>query len=632
MKQRSVKERLEQEEHDELLEKLLTDLKRKMKSSREKMSNHYSTWDKHRDVYAGIRSLDKEDIEAQDHNEPEKLVVPMSFAQIQTFVAFTFLLYKQNRRFFEFVPTGGEDYQSGYDGEEILERDLRRNQFDRILYQLLLDSSIMNIGVVKHWWEVEKQWAQMTMPESSVVAGDLELSVASFSTTQELIKYEGNKLQSLSPYNFFPDTRFPLAEWRRGSFAGDETEYHINQLKKWEHAGLMFGIDHIEPAKSDMLRQRGGETRLEAFCNFCNNRKKDKDDQIVCLTSVQTEIIPKKYALGPEEYPVRYIISYANDSRIVSITPAGYLHDEFTYDVAQYSPDIHQDIGCSLADTISAMQDVVSYLINTRLTSVRRSLERNLIIDPSSVDMTTVESRSPYILMKKGSPRLGVDKFVRQLQYVDTTAKHLEDADMIMKIMQLVTGVNENAMGQFNGGRRSATEARAANGGAAARMKLVATLIWSECLSSMGRKLLFNSRQGISLETFTKVLGPAASHRYELFHPSDPSQLVGSEDHFIFDNTLQSEKGFIAQSLQELVSAVLSNPIVMQVLPIDVGKVMEEILTLRGVENIERFRIQPAIPQNAFTGEQPQLPGQPTSQGPSGPSAPTPGVPTNTPF
>lgn len=627
---KSIKDRLEAEEPDELLVKLLAHLKGKMKSSREKMSEHYSTWDKHREVYRGERPVDKDDLQAREHGEPEKLVVPMSFAQVQTFVAFTFLLFKQNRRFFEFVATGGEDYQVGYDAEEVLERDLRRNFFDRILYQLLLDAATLNIGVVKHWWEVETQWATVNTPASEMVAGDLILPVAATTSSKEFTKYEGNKLQSISPYNFFPDTRFPLAEWRRGSFVGDETEYHISQLKKWEHAGLMFGVDYIEPAKSGCIRDRGGDTRLEAFKSFCSSRKKDKDDQIVCLTSIQTEIIPSKYKLGPEEYPVKYIISYANDSRIVSITPAGYLHDEYTYDVSQYSPDIHQDIGCSLSDTIFAMQDVVSYLINTRLTSVRRSLERNLIIDPSSVDMASVESRSPYILMKKGSPRLGVDKFVRQLQYVDTTAKHLEDADMIMKIMQLVTGVNENAMGQFSGGRRSATEARAANGGAASRMKLVASLIWSDCLSSLGRKLLFNSRQGISLETFIKVLGPSAGPRYELFHPSDPSQLIGSEDHFVFDSTLQSEKGFIAQSLQELVSAVLSNPIVMQVLPIDVGKVMEEILVLRGVENIERFRIQPAIPQNAFTGQDPTT----QAQAPGTPGAPaaTPGLPTNTPF
>lgn len=286
-----------------------------------------------------------------------------------------------------------------------------------------------------------------------------------------------------------------------------------------------------------------------------DKRKADKDEQIICVTSCQMRLVPSKYKLGPEDYPVMYVITIANDGRVLNAKPMGYMHDEWTYDVAQFSPDMHQRISESLADIVFAM-DVISYLINSRLASVRKSLENNLVIDPSGVDMATVESRSPYILMKKGSPRLGVEKFVRQLPYVDTTSRHLEDAQLIMQIMQVVTGVNENAMGQFSGGRRSATEARAANSGSSSRMKVPATLIFADCLQPLGHKMLTNHRQGISQETFSKILGdsPEVLARYSLFKPQDVSKLVGVEDHFVFDGTLQSEKGFIAQSLQELVS------------------------------------------------------------------------------
>lgn len=199
-----------------------------------------------------------------------------------------------------------------------------------------------------------------------------------------------------------------------------------------------------------------------------------------------------------------------------------------------------------------------------------------------------------------------MEKFVRQLPYVDTTSRHLEDAQLIMQIMQVVTGVNENAMGQFSGGRRSATEARAANSGSSSRMKVPATLIFADCLQPLGHKMLTNHRQGISQETFSKILGdsPEVLARYSLFKPQDVSKLVGVEDHFVFDGTLQSEKGFIAQSLQELVSAILSNPLVMQSLPLDVGKLMEKILQLRGIDNIEQFRLQPMLPQQQMMNEQ----------------------------
>ena len=615
-----LKDRLEAKEQDDDLVKLKDMVVKQVKESRSKMSKKYPCWDKNHSVYIGDAELDRRDLEAQEHKEPVKMVIPMTFAQVQTYVSFCFLLFKQNRHFFEFSSTGPEDYSVGYAAEKILERDLRRNNWDQILFQNLLDSARFGFGVVKSWWAVETQMAPTTIAPSSNAVEGFSFQSAAATSTQSFIKYEGNRLTNISPYHFFPDCSFPLSDWKKGHFCADETEYHITHLRKLERDGIYYGVEHIEPVQHNFMEKRGGFTRQPGMEDFVRRKGKCKDDQIVCVTTCQQEIIPKNYKLGEEEYPVKYIIAVANDNRIVSCVPAGYLHDEYIYDVAIYSPDCHQKVGESLADVIYSMQDVVSYLINSRLASVRKSLQNNLIVDPSAVNMESVESRSPVITMKKGSPRLGVDRFIRQLNYIDNTASHFGDADMIMKIMQMVTGVNENSMGQFHGGRRSATEARAANNGAAARMKTNATLKWSSCYASLGRKMLINQRQGISMETFAKILGAGKEGLYQEFHPQNPADLVGVEDHFVFDSTLQSEKGFVAQSLQELVSAVLSNPVVMQVLPIDVGKLMEEILHLRGVENVERFKQQPQPQPNDPTQLQP-----PQQFGPQGPpQAPVP--------
>ena len=60
----------------------------------------------------------------------------------------------------------------------------------------------------------------------------------------------------------------------------------------------------------------------------------------------------------------------------------------------------------------------------------------------------------------------------------------------------------------------------------------------------------------------------------------------------MFDATLSSEKGFIAQSLQDLVVAMMSNPEVMAMLQMDVGAMIKEVQALR-TENLSRFKIQP---------------------------------------
>lgn len=589
MAKKTLKQRLEAKEQDPKLQKLLAELSQDVKNSRSVVSQNYSKWDAHNDIYRGIRPLDEEDREAQERDEPVKMTVPMTFAQVNTFVSFAFLLLTQKRRFYEYVATGAEDHGYINDIEEILERDLRRNFWNQLLFQSLLDTTRFGVGIVKSWWDIEKQFMPIQSNTESYSSGMYDFSTAPNIEFKEFVKFEGNKMLNVSPYNFFYDTRFPISDWRKGNFVADETEWHINDLKKWERAGVYYGVDHIEPMESKNFTARGN-TRLEGLAKFADSSGKDKDDQIVVLTEVHKRIIPKNYDLGDFEHPMPYVFSIANDNRILNARPMSYVHDDWCYDVGLFSPDQHQKLAIGLSDTIYAMQDVISFLVNSRLTSVRRSLEHNAVVDPAKIDMASLRNNEPYITTKKLGHNQPISNYFQQLPYVDTTTANLADAEMLTRTMNIITGVNENAQGVVSSGRRSATELRAANGGAAARMKLTTALLWTNQFSPLGRKLQLNSRQGLSEASFVKILGASAQPRFQQFHPQSIGDLVGSEDHFTYDGTVESEKGYTAQNLQELLSVVLSSPEIASMIQIDPTKIIEEIFLLRGIDNIERFR------------------------------------------
>lgn len=116
-----------------------------------------STVDKNDDVYRSIRQRDKFDTLAFERNEPEKMVVPISYAQIQTFVAFCFLLFYQKDRFFELTGFTAEDDKPAKVGEALLARDLTKNIFEAKLVQFLLNIARFGIGITKCSWSVEKQ-------------------------------------------------------------------------------------------------------------------------------------------------------------------------------------------------------------------------------------------------------------------------------------------------------------------------------------------------------------------------------------------------------------------------------------------------------------------------------------------
>ena len=112
--------RLAATEQDELLSELRTDCLRDLKRSRSKMSRYYSDWDYALETYQQIRDDDSTDIKARKKREPAKQTIPLSYAQVNTFVTYLTMLYTQNQRFFEYQPTGTEDFDIREECEKII--------------------------------------------------------------------------------------------------------------------------------------------------------------------------------------------------------------------------------------------------------------------------------------------------------------------------------------------------------------------------------------------------------------------------------------------------------------------------------------------------------------------------------
>lgn len=585
-----------------------------LKESRSVMSKKYTQWDCNNDIYQGIRPPDAEDKKANRDGEPQKMVVPLSYAQIQTFVSFCFLLFTQGKFFFSLSPTGAEDHELQSTAELTLERDLRRQKWVSTLYQLLLDIGRFGIGIVKTTWVNET----VIVPQLSNSTGELDMTYSEDDLTIKAVKYQGNKVISVSPYHWFPDTRKPLTEWESGQFCADEREWTLEQLKELEKKKVIAGMEFVTPLSKISFEGRKG-TRLPGISEeFSKNASSKK---LAIVTEIQIKLVPADYGLGVEKFEVFFVIWVVNDDRIVRIERMGYAHQEFTWDMAQMSPDMHRKVGESLSDVIFNLQDVVTWLINTRIVSVRRGINGKIIADPDAFDSASFENNeSPVVWLKSGAPKLGnVSAFFGQVPYSDPTQSHFQDADFITGLVQRVTGINENVMGSFTGGRRSATEARAVNAGAAGRLKTQASLIFWDLLNPMGRKMLSNQRQGMDFNVFQRIVGmtPSVIEDYQKFHVQDVTELIGNEDFFMFDLTLDSEKGFIAQSLQELLQSMMGNPETAQMFDINPKALLEEIMELRGVGKLERFSWQAQQQQNGLQepnllglGEDPQIAGQ----------------------
>jgi hypothetical protein len=592
-----IKRLLSKELPSPKLERLLKHLQSNLSKSRGVMGKEYGRWKRHLKTFKGERPADREDMESAEDGTPEKFVVPLTFAQVQTFASFCFLLFNQKPKFFETEQVGDEDNEIARLGEDLLHGEMLYNRWPSKLYMLLIDIARFGIGITKESWKRDTVWVPNTSRVQNINGFELPTLDIDIPMDQEILKFEGNTINNISPFRFFPDMSLPITRWREGQFVIDEEEYHINQLKKLERAGTLAGVKWVKKMELKAWEARQKYNTLEALGNEMSMGAgmgdQSKKDFVVTLAEHYIRLVPSDWELGPEKYEVMYLIRVANDQRIVSAERYGYVHDEFPHNVGLMSPDTCTSLSASLCDSIDAIQDVITYLINSRVMGLKKNLGRNLIVDPSVIDMASLENEMDIITTVQGAPKNGLDRYAMQLNFKDNTSSNFNDANELQRIMHMVTGVNDNAMGMVASGRRSATENRAANGGAAARMKVTATNIWTDMLAPQGAKMLCNLRYGLSFEAFQKYVGerPNIEELYAQFSPQDISQLVGARDVFIFDNTSESEKGFLAQSMQELLIAIATNPQLAGLYDLD--KLMEEVFYLRGVKS-RRFKFKPA--------------------------------------
>src|SRR5208283_5031841 len=193
-----TKKDLMEKEQSPFAQQMLEDTRALVSISRRKMTEYYPQWDKNDDTFRSIRARDKSDIAAYERNEPEKMVVPVSFAQIQTFVAFCFLLFYQKDRFFELTGFTAEDDRPAKVGEALLARDLTKNIFEAVLVQYLLDVARFGIGVIKCSWSVEKQMVRKEVSKTAPTFLGVKLGK---DTVEETIAwataYAGNRLTNI---------------------------------------------------------------------------------------------------------------------------------------------------------------------------------------------------------------------------------------------------------------------------------------------------------------------------------------------------------------------------------------------------------------------------------------------------
>lgn len=566
---------------------LLTYCEEVLRPARKAMQQHYTDWDRRNEVYMRKHPVSKEDVEAVKQGLPNRITVPLTYSQINTFVAYGFMLMTQRPRFYELTAVSEDDWNPRECYEQILQRDQEASDYKARLTQNFRNVGTFGLGCEVDWWDIDQVYLPVETVEPGTEYNGVKTSDDKIVTSiQPFIRREGTCIRTISPYRVFTDPGFHISEWKRGSFVAWDDTWSKNALKSLEQAGQVFGVDHVKAYDRALWAETfRTDSRIAGM-----NGKNYSDDKLPvrCITQLVINLVPNDVGtddlkLGKEKVAHKWLIWIANDQRVIRCEPYNADHADFPVSLSFFAPDQHESVFNSLAYMVDDLQKLVSWLMNSRMAAVTRTIDNQFVVDPLGINVADIISRQRLIRMTKQGAGKDVRRYLQQLQVTDTTQGHVADMSNLTTMLQLVSGVNENAMGQYNGGRRSATEARVVTQGAAARMKMVFDVMWSQHYQPQANRCLINARQAMSEQEFAAICGQDKLAYYAQFK-GDQATRVRSYDYVAFDGTQPSEKQFIAQQLMEVFSLLMSDPTGQTAMRynMDPAKVLKEIMVQRG--------------------------------------------------
>lgn len=600
--------------------KILTKLRAYLDASSNEMSQYWDIWESTEAVYRAWRVKDKEDYENEAQNRSAKLIVPVTYAQTQTFISFILSAFNQREYFYELRGRNSEDQRYKEGLQRDLQYQLDKQGFVLHQYNAILSACQYGFHVSKVQWTTEEELVRarrVITKEPTLMERLSSMMLGQPAQAQEIVEeiegkvvsYEGNIITTVSPYNFLPDPNFPIAEFYKGEFCCDENEVSLARIRSQE-GKLYHGTKHIEPYIGTSLwnsRKRRVGTRNAS--NISSDLTHYDLKGNVILDEVYFYAVPAELSktcnldIGKEKDPVLFIATIANDSKLIRFERSGYLHGGFPFAVGEYSPNSNSFINPGLNDMINDLQSLETWMLNSHISNVQSAIKSRFIVNENMVNMSDIEANSSKIRVNKSGD---VDKAIKQLLVTDVTQRHIGETEYIHKLIQLVTGINENALGQYATGRRSATEAHNVNAGAAARLQMHAKLLYESSFKNIGKMLIANTRQGRSQSIYEAIIGEDIDKfPFEQVILTPLDKIMGGYDFVPFDATLPSERFERANLLKEVFSMLVSNPQTIQLLNKNPLPLLEHIAELLGITNLKDFNLN--AQENALVG-QPSVP------------------------
>lgn len=593
--------------HDKIVKAIVA----RYEMSQRAMASRYPAWTRADEDFQGYTPESTDDSRRKSERSSGNLqyttlTIPMTYAIALTAHTYWSAVFFNRNPVFQLGIRKGTVEAGVQPMEALLDYQYNIGGLRAPLMRWLMDPARYGFGVFRTYWTREsKNIAQLV--EVSEIDPDTGIAIPDRTRTEkrvvQLPGYRGNKGYNVRPYNFFPDTRVPLADWQKGKFCGEVAYPAIQDITK---EGGYFNIDALK----DVRGRRDAATRDEEVgsdqqqlpdisATIEADEKLDDKGAYHSLEMV-IDVIPKDWGLGDETAPEKWRFEVGEKKVIINAEPFGYIHDDFPYDLIFYEVDGYVLDIRGMMEIGKDLNSTASWLLNSHMFNVRKALNDQLIYDPSRIVAKDMLDGGPgkMIRVKPNAYGSNIRDMVYQLPVQDVTRQHIGETQLVSELMQRILGVNDNVMGSLDpGGRKTATEVRTASTFSISRLKTIAEYFSATGFSPLTQKLVQNTQQFYFLEASEqnpptevfRIVGDMVDAMESI--EITPEAISGFFDFVPVDGTLPIDRLAQANLLKEVVQVLAG------VGGYDLDGLVNWIAKLSGVQGLQRFKLQVAPDQ-----------------------------------
>lgn len=614
------------EPRSELQTRLVAWGRRRVEAAERRWSERYDAYREAERLYRAFREPDSQDNQTKQDRLTEgveKIVVPYSYAVIQSTLAFFMTVFTQRKPIIPVEGKGPADVRAAILMESLLEHqwDTMDPSGIMILMQWLLDSLRYGIGIVKNVWTVRewpdfvRQVVPMTDPVSGAPVGYQDTLLK-----RDVVAYEGNECLNVSPFDWLPDPHRPLSEFQKGEFVIHRMRRSWTELRQRQAEGLYLGIEHIPKhtldsgvfgSGSGFMTDRASEMPRIMHMDEGENVGVDESGQpYVTIHEMWAYVDPDDLGLNEHEpsprrltprsegTPELWVFTFANLARCLRAEPAMLPGRRFPFEIIELNYDVHAPANFGLVETFRGLQYHLSWLFNARMQAVRRTLNNEMVVDPSMIEELDLLDPEPGRLLRLKRAAYGsqaVDKAVYPLPVQDVTAGHMQDAKAVTDLIETVTGANRLIMGLPNTGRRAATEVQGQLNLSSGRMKLLIEIATRQGLIPLAGQQARNTQTFLDQQTLS-LREPYARLFGQPLVKVTPEMLQGEFYFPIGEQGMPTDRQFEANVWKELLTLVLQSagPAAFTQIPW-ANAVWGRFLRAMGVRDLQTFGV--TLPQ-----------------------------------